>query len=181
MKARILLDLLNEVYDTVLLGFIVKDSKVQKLQNDLFEFLKPFKPEKPHENHISIAYVMKNSLNDDLIDVLEDAKHYNITFEAVSLSLLPGVHAPADFLVLKLKPSASFFDLINSIKEVAELKEMPGGFKSHLSLMKFPKGAIKNLEKEIETQKVFEPFTIKPDSIALWNERAEISKQVELR
>lgn len=179
-KALDLLHLLEQVYDTVLLGFPVNDDKVNKLQEDLKQLLAPFNPEMPHALHISLAYVLKKSVTEELADVLEDAKHYNVSFEALNLAILPGVNAPVDFLVIKLKPSEGFFQLLNAVNKIAETKQMPGGFKSHLSLLKFKKGALGDIKEKILGKDKFKSFTIKPEAIALWNDKAEVSKQVSL-
>ena len=171
-----------------ILAALLKDTMIgyrvhemSTLQNLFAKEFAEYNPVKIEEPHATIAVIQNAVEEEDLLDLLEDAAHYGVTFTAVGLEYFAG-RENLDYLVLKLKPSPSFFDLQRHLNESYDVRKPPagaGGFKAHVSIMTVPKGNEDAIKAKIKGMS-FPTVTIKPQSVALWGADKKVSKEVPI-
>lgn len=173
IPVRVLEVILAKTLDHTMIGYLVADPKVTHIQATLMEKFKDFKPEAIQGLHISLGQIPGPVDEEELQNLLEDVLQYNVSFKVVGVEVFEGTTQPYDYLSLKIHPSTDFIAAYNDLKQSVSIKQMPGGFKSHVSLLKVPKGNLKKGELSVKLS----PFPVKPYAIGLWDSSFSIREE----
>jgi 2'-5' RNA ligase len=97
-----------------------------------------------HDAHVSIAYGDGDVALSELEETAREITCRPFTVNVVGFEILHGLTTPFDYLVIKLSSDGAFQDAVNSAADHMETKNFHGGFHSHVSLLRFPKGSLDN-------------------------------------
>lgn len=92
--------------------------------------------------HVSIAYGDGDVEFEALDRVASEIAALPFSVQVEGFEFLEGESTPYDYLVVKLGSDDSFDAAVNAAKGKMKTKTFSGGFRSHISLLKFPKGSL---------------------------------------
>jgi hypothetical protein len=92
--------------------------------------------------HVSLAYVEGDADLDDVTRLAEKVAALGFEAKAVGFEILEGQATPYDYLALQLDSKAEFDHARAMIEGEVATRRFKGGFKSHISLLKFAKGSL---------------------------------------
>ena len=92
--------------------------------------------------HVSIAYGEGHVGLDEIGEVAEEIASTGFQVRAKSFELLSGQTTNFDYLVICVESSGDFANAVDLIEDHMQVKTFEGGFKSHVSLLKFEKGSL---------------------------------------
>ncbi len=90
--------------------------------------------------HVSIAYARGSASVRDVEEVACEIANEGFTCRARQFEILEGHTTPYDYLVLSLETRGDFETAVGIVEQSLETQKFQGGFKSHVSLLKFEKG-----------------------------------------
>lgn len=95
-----------------------------------------------HDAHVSIAYGEGDVALSELEETAREITCRPFTVTVVGFEILNGLTTPYDYLVIKLASEGDFQDAVRCASDHMATKSFRGGFHSHVSLLRFPKGAL---------------------------------------
>ncbi len=93
------------------------------------------------ESHVSIAYGEGEVSVESMDRVATKIAALAFSVKVDRFELFRGVTTPFDYLVINLEADPCFNDALSAAKGCMKTKSFDGGFRSHVSLLKFPKGS----------------------------------------
>ena len=107
--------------------------------------------------HISIAYGEGDVALDALERVASEIAALPFSARVESFDFLQGSTTPFDYLVVNLTADECFCAAVEAAQGCMKTKSFSGGFRSHVSLLKFPKGTVsRTWAKEVIKQVINE-------------------------
>ena len=98
--------------------------------------------------HVSLAYVQGIATLEDVEALAERVASLGLEARAVGFEILEGQSTPYDYLAFTLDSRTGFDQARAIIEGEVATRTFGGGFKSHISLIKFPKGALAKADAE---------------------------------
>lgn len=92
--------------------------------------------------HVSIAYGEGDVEVEALDRVASEIAALPFSVRVAGFEFLEGTATPFDYLVVKLDADGDFSAAVEAAQVCMKTKTFNGGFCSHISLLKFPKGAV---------------------------------------
>lgn len=94
------------------------------------------------DSHVSIAYGEGEVEIEALDRVASEIADLAFSLRVDRFELYSGLTTPFDYLVVNLKSDRCFEDALTVAQGCMKTKSFEGGFRSHVSLLKFPKGSV---------------------------------------
>lgn len=172
--------LLAKQMDHTLIAYEVFEPTVSKLKSKLKKALQEIGVSvslTDSPSHISVAQI-PGSYEEELLEKLLLEGKSSSSFQGSGLVFLEGTEA--NFIAIHLNPPAQYQQFQKGIDSEVETRKFPGGFKSHISLVKAP--------KDILTKEVFEKVKDSVDSnvefvptkILLFNKEHKVEHAIRL-
>ncbi|MES2964833.1 MAG: hypothetical protein V4760_13160 [Bdellovibrionota bacterium] len=95
-----------------------------------------------HDAHVSIAYGEGDVALSELEETAREITCRPFTVSVVGFEILNGLTTPYDYLVIKLSSDGDFTEAVQCAADHINTRTFNGGFHSHVSLLRFPKGAL---------------------------------------
>ena len=92
--------------------------------------------------HVSIAYGDGDVDVEAIERVASEISALPFSVKVEGFEFLEGESTPFDYLVVKLESDGAFDAAVKAAKGSMKTKSFSGGFRSHISLLKFPKGSL---------------------------------------
>lgn len=92
--------------------------------------------------HVSIAYTQGEALLAQLKESLEKIACESFEVRVSGFEILEGKTTPYDYLTLTLDSTEAFKNALSAVQGCTKVRRFDGGFKSHISLLRFPKGIL---------------------------------------
>lgn len=93
--------------------------------------------------HVSLAYARGTTDLDHLARIGRQIAEAPFAVHVDQFAILEGEATPFDYLALCLDRSPDFHNAVDVVERTLAIRKFHGGFKSHISLLKFPKGELK--------------------------------------
>ncbi len=91
--------------------------------------------------HISLGYGLGERTEEDLLLLARRLARLRLELKVKGIEVLRGLSTPFDYIVLALEENEAFRRARGQVESALTTKEMPGGFRAHVSLLRVPKGA----------------------------------------
>lgn len=98
--------------------------------------------------HVSIAYGEGDIALDALDRVSSEIAALPFQVRVSGFDVLTGETTPFDYLVVNLEAEGSFGAAVEAAQGCMKTKNFAGGFRSHISLLKFAKGALSRADAD---------------------------------
>ena len=99
--------------------------------------------EASNDLHISIAYARGLTDLDHVAMIARQIASSRFEVNVDHFAILEGEATPFDYLVLCLDQSPDFHHAVEVVERALAIRKFHGGFKSHVSLLRFPKGELR--------------------------------------
>lgn len=93
-------------------------------------------------SHVSIAYGEGEIAVEALERLASEIAALPFSVRVASFEFLEGLSTPFDYLVVNLEGAGAFRAAVEAVEGCMKTKAFAGGFRSHISLLKFRKGAL---------------------------------------
>lgn len=141
--------------------------------------------------HVSIAYGQGEIGMDRLSETVREIARRGFMVRAKGFEILEGRSTPYDYLVIALESSGAIQDAVSTASGRMATKRFAGGFKSHVSLLRFAKGsicrtALADLIRELNASHgaafaLGRYLCLEGDSIRVYNPEMQCCLQVAIR
>jgi hypothetical protein len=92
--------------------------------------------------HVSIAYTEGSASYQAIQDIASEIACEGFAVRASKFEILEGQSSPYDYLVLSIDADGAFRQAVEIVEGRLATRRFEGGFKSHVSLLKFRKGTL---------------------------------------
>lgn len=123
----------------------IKDGALQHLREGLKKSLEAIGIEcevASHDAHVSIAYGEGDVALSELEETAREITGKPFMVHVDGFEILHGLTTPYDYLVIKLRADGAFENAVRCASDHMTTKNFDGGFHSHVSLLRFPKGEL---------------------------------------
>jgi len=140
--------------------------------------------------HVSVAYTQGESEVGTIEEVATRIASRSFFIQGKGLGILEGRTTPYDYLVLEVDGGDAFASAIDLIGERFSIRRFEEGFKSHISLLRFPKGALSARGREGLVHELAEQALIigsnpclcfEGECVRVFNPNHEVCLQVRFR
>lgn len=141
--------------------------------------------------HVSVAYTQGESEVGMIEEVARHIASRSFFIQGKRLGVLEGRTTPYDYLVLEIDGGDAFASAVDLIGERFSVRRFEEGFKSHISLLRFPKGTLsihgrEGLARELAEQAAsmigFDPcLCFEGECVCVFNPDHEVHIQVHFR
>ncbi len=94
--------------------------------------------------HVSIAYMKGDAKVPVIEGVASRIARRTFTVQVEGFEFLQGLATPYDYLVLCLKNEGDLRRACDEARDQLQVRDFSGGFRSHVSLLRFSKGSLKS-------------------------------------
>jgi hypothetical protein len=163
-----------------LIAFDADSTQFEKLSDRVIAYLREnqimaLPTDRPF--HVSVSYISNAQEEDDLIGLMEEAEGAG-RFHSKTLVPLKGKNG-STYIALQVEASPKFFNFKRKVDDHTKSRGFARGFKTHISLAKFPSWQMRQGLME-ELNKKFNPvFSINSDRVLLYDQSHKIYRSME--
>lgn len=92
--------------------------------------------------HVSIAYTLGESEIHDIKAMVSEIAEEGFEVRFTGFEVLRGQMTPYDYLVMTIESDGDVQHAIEVVQQKMPIKQFDGGFRGHVSLLRFPKGVL---------------------------------------
>lgn len=141
--------------------------------------------------HVSIAYTQGEAGFEEVIEVANEIARDPFEVKVSGFEIIEGQCTPYDYLVFSLEASRAFEHAVDVVEDHWRVRQFHGGFKSHVSLLRFQKGslaerAVKHLIRELNASSgaafaLGAKLSLEGENVCVFTSQRECCIQVGLR